>query len=89
MAKNTKGPTPDDLYQQLRPAIGQHDHEEVITVLRGALTCPECGGNLMRSCPACQGRIGGRQVTKAKLRQLKRAAKRPRLRSRKKQAPPT
>jgi hypothetical protein len=78
MAKNTKGPTPDEVYQQLRPTIGDHDHEAVITVLRGALACPECGGALMRSCPACQGRTGGRKVTKAKLRQLKNAAKRPR-----------
>lgn len=78
MAKNTKGPTPGDVYQQLRLAIGEHNHEAVIGVLRGALTCPECGGVLMRSCPACQGRTGGRQLTKAKLRQLKNAAKRPR-----------
>jgi hypothetical protein len=85
MAKNT-APTPDDVYQQLRRIIGEHDYHAVLDVLRAALACPACGGT-SRVCPSCAGKVGGRRLTKAKLRQLKHAAKRPRPGARRKPEP--
>jgi hypothetical protein len=88
MAKNTKGPTPDGVISAATPGDRRARS-------RGGNHCPSRWADLPRVrresdgiVPSLPGRIGGQQVTKAKLRQLKRAAKRPRLRSRTKRAPP-
>jgi hypothetical protein len=73
MPERAKGPDASDVYEQLRPIIGAHDHAAVRGVLDAALTCPTCGSPTIRVCQACIGRRGGQQLTDAKKRQLKQA----------------
>jgi len=87
MPKPTKGPTADEVYQQLHGILGAHDRDAVLEILRRAIACPDCGGALMRWCQACLGRMGGQKLTRAKRRQLKNAAKQQRP-GRRKQPPP-
>ena len=55
-----------EIYQRLHPVIGEHDHGVVLDVLRAALACSVCGGNVSMVCPGCAGRIGGKRVTTRK-----------------------
>lgn len=75
----------DELYQQLHPIIGEHDHGAVLDVLRAAFACPVCGASMSSVCPACAGRVGGSRMTTRKWRQLKKAAQQPRPGRRKQQ----
>jgi hypothetical protein len=79
----------DEIYQQLHPVIGEHDHDAVLGILRGALACPVCGAGRHLVCAACAGRVGGRRMTTKKWSQLKKAAQRPRPGRRKKRKPST